>query len=342
MDPDAPGPSLEALTLLADARPPRPRPDGRPCRPVEHVPPAGRRSRRPRSSSTTRPTAGSSSASAPAGSRASTSRSGSSCRRSAERIDRFVSAVDTLRALWSPSRRRAARRDPRRPVLSAGRGESTPRRRGRRADRRSSSAARARAASALAARVAAGWLQPGVNRRRRGLPRREAGPAPRRARGRGPRPGRLRHRGQVRPGGPPTSRAEALVAAARALVEVGATHVVLGMPAGPGAGRPRRRRGRGPRPAPRGRRMSARIAVRRIDRPRRDARDRAVRAASATADEPGPTTPAPSRRIPPRTTASATPRPANRGLAAPYIAGGRGPGPREGRARTSDASCAGS
>ena len=83
MDPDAPGPSLEAITLLATL--------------VHHVPGrAGRAraccrtrsatrccSRRPPPSWTTRPAAGSCWASARAGSRASTSRSGSRCRRSA-------------------------------------------------------------------------------------------------------------------------------------------------------------------------------------------------------------------------------------------------------------------
>ena len=65
-----------------DARPPRPGDDGRPRRPVEHVPRTGPRREgrdgpRPRDRRPLRPRA-----SARAGSRASTSRSGSTCRRS--------------------------------------------------------------------------------------------------------------------------------------------------------------------------------------------------------------------------------------------------------------------
>jgi alkanesulfonate monooxygenase SsuD/methylene tetrahydromethanopterin reductase-like flavin-dependent oxidoreductase (luciferase family) len=145
------------------------------------------------------------------------------------RIDRLVSAVDTLRALWSAEAAvppGVIRADPFYPLAGAVNAPA-PRTPGGPPIYLGGQGPRG---IRLAARVAAGWLQPGVNagdatylREKRDLLL-----AALEAEGRDP--AALEIAGQVMTGRTAASRAEALAAACR-LVDAGATHVVLGMPA---------------------------------------------------------------------------------------------------------------
>ena len=127
----------------------------RPCRPVQHLPPAGRPGQgghgpRPHHRRPVHPRA-----SAPAGTRASTTRSASPA------ADRRADRPPGDRRRGAPGaglgrRRRAARGQPSRSVLPAPGRASTCRPRDAAADRRSGSAASAAGASALAARAGRG------------------------------------------------------------------------------------------------------------------------------------------------------------------------------------------
>jgi len=145
------------------------------------------------------------------------------------RIDRLVSAVDTLRALWSKDAAAppgVTRADPFYPLAGAVSAPS-PRTPGGPPIYLGGQGPRG---IRLAARIAAGWLQPGVNAGDAGYlrERRDQLLAALEAEGRDP--AGLDIAGQVSTGRTAASRAEAL-AAARGLIDAGATHVVLGMPA---------------------------------------------------------------------------------------------------------------
>lgn len=145
-----------------------------------------------------------------------------------KRIDRLVSAVDTIRALWSPAAAAppgVTRDDPFYPLRGAV-NAPPPRTPGGPPIYLGGQGPRG---IRLAARVAAGWLQPGN----------QAGDAAYLAEKRdmlvaaleteGRDPAAFDIVGQVATGSTAASRREA-VAAARALVAAGATHVILGMP----------------------------------------------------------------------------------------------------------------
>jgi len=82
----------------------------------------------------------------------------------------------------------------------------------------------------LAARVAAGWLQPGVNAGDAGYLRDKRDQLLAALDAAGRDPAGLDIAGQVNTGRTAASRAEAL-GAAHGLIDAGATHVILGMPA---------------------------------------------------------------------------------------------------------------
>ena len=164
-----------------------------------------------------------------AGSRASTSRSASTSPAIGPRIDRLVSAVETLRALWSPgaaSLPGVTRDDPFYPLRGA---VNAPRPRtsggppiylggqGPRGIR-------------LAARLGTGWLQPGNKAGDVAYLRekRDALHAALEAEGRDPASFDIV--GQVFVTSEAASR-RAAVDAGRAMVAAGATHIVVGMPA---------------------------------------------------------------------------------------------------------------
>jgi len=150
------------------------------------------------------------------------------------RIDRLVSAIDTLRALWSPeaaSPPGVTRDDPFYPLRGAVNAPA-PRTPGGPPIYLGGQGPRG---IRLAARTAAGWLQPGnvagdvgyfANKRDELLAALEA---------EGRDPGAFDFVGQVATGATAASR-RAAVDAARAMVRAGATHIILGMPASLGRG----------------------------------------------------------------------------------------------------------
>lgn len=146
-----------------------------------------------------------------------------------ERIDRLVSAVDTLRVLWS---REAAvppgvtRPDPHYPLHDAV-GAPAPFTPGGPPIYLGGQGPRG---IRLAARTAAGWLQPGTNAGDVAylVEKREAIFAALDAEGRDP--AAFDVVGQVMTGANAASRREAVSAASR-MIDAGATHVILGMPA---------------------------------------------------------------------------------------------------------------
>jgi alkanesulfonate monooxygenase SsuD/methylene tetrahydromethanopterin reductase-like flavin-dependent oxidoreductase (luciferase family) len=146
-----------------------------------------------------------------------------------ERIDRLVSGVETLRALWSADAATppgVTRRDPFYPLRDAVAAPApfTPGGppiylggQGPRGIR-------------LAARTAAGWLQPGTNAGDAAYLREKRDAICEALEAEGRDPVEFDVVGQVATGRTRSSRKEA-VAAARSLVRAGATHVILGMPA---------------------------------------------------------------------------------------------------------------
>jgi len=148
------------------------------------------------------------------------------------RIDRLVSAVDTLRALWSPAAAAppgVTRDDPFYPLRDAVNapppltpggppiylGGQGPR------------------GIRLAARVGAGWLQPGNRAGDDAYLAEKRSALVEALEGAGRDPATFDVVGQVATGSSRASRREA-VAAARRLVDAGATHVILGMPSADG------------------------------------------------------------------------------------------------------------
>ena len=148
------------------------------------------------------------------------------------RIDRLVSAVETLRALWSPEATAApgvTRDDPIYPLRSAI-NAPPPRTPGGPPLYLGGQGPRG---IRLAARVGAGWLQPGNRAGDVGYlaEKRDALVAALEAAGRDP--ATFDVVGQVLTGSTRASRREA-VNAARRLIDAGATHVVLGLPSADG------------------------------------------------------------------------------------------------------------
>jgi alkanesulfonate monooxygenase SsuD/methylene tetrahydromethanopterin reductase-like flavin-dependent oxidoreductase (luciferase family) len=145
------------------------------------------------------------------------------------RIDRLVSAVATLKALWSPEAAAppgVIRSDPFYPLHGAV-NAPPPRTPGGPPIYLGGQKPRG---LRLAARSAAGWLQPGNEAGDAAYltEKRDALLAALEAEGRDP--ATMDIVGQVNTGPTPDTRREA-VAAAKTLVDVGATHVILGMPA---------------------------------------------------------------------------------------------------------------
>jgi alkanesulfonate monooxygenase SsuD/methylene tetrahydromethanopterin reductase-like flavin-dependent oxidoreductase (luciferase family) len=145
------------------------------------------------------------------------------------RIDRLVSAVATLQALWSAEAAAppgVTRADPFYPLTNAV-NAPPPRTPGGPPIYLGGQGPRG---IRLAARTAAGWLQPGTNAGDAGYLREKRDLLLAALDAEGRDPASLDIVGQVMTGATAASRADAL-AAARELVDVGATHVVLGMPA---------------------------------------------------------------------------------------------------------------
>ena len=159
-----------------------------------------------------------------------------------ERIDRLESAVGAHQGAVLRRRRPRAGRRPARSVLSRSTGRRTCRRRSRRAARRCGWAARRSAAS----RSSPGRAPAGCCRRSRGYDydyfadKRDADPRRAAPRSGATRPA-SRSRPRCRPGTSADERRAAVEAGAR-FAEIGATHLILGMPAGLGPDGHRRRR----------------------------------------------------------------------------------------------------
>jgi alkanesulfonate monooxygenase SsuD/methylene tetrahydromethanopterin reductase-like flavin-dependent oxidoreductase (luciferase family) len=146
-----------------------------------------------------------------------------------ERIDRLVSAVDTLRALWSPEAAAppgVTRTDPFYPLRAAVAAPAPftpggpPIYLGGQGPR----------GIALAARAAAGWLQPGTNAGDVTYLREKRETICRALEAEGRDPATFDIVGQVVTGETSATRREAVTAAA-AMIDAGASHIILGMPA---------------------------------------------------------------------------------------------------------------
>ena len=202
------------------------------------------------------------------------------------RIDRLVSAVETLRALWSPAAAAppgVTRDDPFYPLRDAV-NAPPPRTPGGPPIYLGGQGPRG---IRLAARVGAGWLQPGNRAGDHAYLAEKRAALVEALEGVGRDPATFDVVGQVATGSTPASRREA-VAAARRLVDAGATHVILGMP-----------RTDGPRRSPSRMRRASRLLLRRLIAPSSAPRRHDGRASPS---------PRPGRRPTPRPTTSGTER----------------------------------